>query len=167
MIRRDPSHPSPEPRPTVLRPIGAAAALLAAFAAGALVPARRPPPAEQPSAIRSQQEAKREDFAWGSLYTYYEGESYGTRDGLAAVAVIKPGMEIHPPHQHAEEEYLMVVEGSGTWHLNGRETPARTGDMQYAAPWDVHGIKNTGRTPLRFVVWKWNGKGVTPKAAPK
>ena len=120
----------------------------------------------QPSAIVPEGEAKRQDFEWGSLYTYYDRETYTTRDVLAAVAVIKPGWEIHPPHQHAEEEYLMVVEGSGTWHLNGRERPARTGDMQYAAPWDVHGIKNTGTTPLRFVVWKWNGKGVPPMAQP-
>jgi mannose-6-phosphate isomerase-like protein (cupin superfamily) len=121
----------------------------------------------QPSAILSQQEAQRQDFGWGTLYTYYERESYGTRDGLAAVAVIKPGSEIHPPHQHAEEEYLMVVEGHGTWHLNGRERAAKPGDMQYAAPWDAHGIKNTGTAPLRFVVWKWNSKGVVPLARPK
>jgi mannose-6-phosphate isomerase-like protein (cupin superfamily) len=149
----------------MLRAIGATAGitltLLTAVAATRLRPA-----AEQPSAIRAEREAKRQDFAWGSLYTYFEGETHGTRDGLAAVAVIKAGQQIHPPHTHAEEEYLMVVEGNGTWHLNGRERPARPGDMQYAAPWDVHGISNTGRAPLRFVVWKWNSRGVTPRAAP-
>jgi mannose-6-phosphate isomerase-like protein (cupin superfamily) len=133
-------------------------ALALAFTGGVLVSAPRYD--VQPSAIRAQQDAKREDFAWGTLYTYYAGESYGTKDGLAAVAVIKPGMEIHPPHEHAEEEYLMVVQGEGTWHLNGKEQPARAGDMQYAAPWDLHGVKNTGSTPLTFVVWKWNNKGV-------
>ncbi len=127
----------------------------------------RPRPAVQSSAVRSIDEAQRQDFDWGTLYTFFQNESYGTRDGLAAVAVIKPGREIHPPHQHAEEEYLMVVEGNGTWTLNGGERPARPGDMQYAAPWDVHGIRNTGRGPLRFVVWKWNSKGVTPLARPK
>lgn len=132
------------------------------FAAGIVVSSERS--SAQPSAIVSQQQAKREDSAWGSLYTYYEGESYGTKDGLTAVAVIKPGQEIHPPHEHAEEEYLMVLEGSGTWHLNGKDSPARAGDIQYSAPWDVHGIKNTGSTPLKFVVWKWNSKGV---AVPK
>jgi mannose-6-phosphate isomerase-like protein (cupin superfamily) len=121
----------------------------------------------QPSAIVSQQEARREDFEWGTLYTYYQGESHGTTEGLAAVAAIKPGQEIHPPHQHAEEEYLMVLEGGGMWSLNGRERPAKQGDMQYAAPWDVHGIRNTGSVPLRFVVWKWNSKGVAPQARPR
>ena len=151
----------------MLRPIAVTAALILALTAGAFASRQQPQGGTaQPSAIRSQQEAKRENFDWGTLYTYYEGESYGTRDGLTAVAVIKPGREIHPPHQHAEEEYLMVVEGRGTWSLNGRESPAKAGDIQYAAPWDTHGIKNTGRTPLRFVVWKWNSKGVAPTAAP-
>ena len=132
------------------------------------IPLLQPPrPAVQSSAIRSIDEAQRQDFDWGTLYTYFRDESYGTRDGLAAVAVIKPGREIHPPHQHAEEEYLMVVEGNGTWHLNGSERPAKPGDMQYAAPWDLHGITNTGREPLRFVVWKWNSKGVVPRSRPE
>ncbi len=53
----------------------------------------------------------------------------------------------------------MVTEGTGTWHLNGTEFKAVAGDMLYAAPWEIHGIKNTGDTPLVFVVWKWNNKG--------
>ena len=143
--------------------LGAAAATIAVATAAA---ARQPRPL-QPSAIVSERDAKREDFDWGTLYTYYTSETHGTRDVLAAVALIKPGREIHPPHRHAEEEYLMVLEGQGTWSMNGVERPARAGDMQYAAPWDAHGITNTGRTPLRFVVWKWNGKGVPPMVEPR
>jgi len=135
-----------------------------AFTAGAQAAKSATP---KPSLITSIESARREDFEWGSLYTYDEGETYSAADGLAAVAVIKPGMQIHPPHQHAEEEYVIVAEGTGTWSLNGKERPAKAGDLQYAAPWDMHGITNTGTTPLRFFVWKWNGKGVPPKAQPK
>jgi mannose-6-phosphate isomerase-like protein (cupin superfamily) len=118
------------------------------------------------SEVKPQQEAGHEDFDWGTLYIYYQGETYGTKDVLTGVAVIKPGMEIHPPHQHAEEEYLMVTEGQGTWHLNGKDFSAQKGDMLYAAPWDIHGIKNTGTTPLTFVVWKWNAKGLAVPTLP-
>ena len=146
---------------------GTLVALAAAAAGAATGAAAARGAADQPSAIRAQSEARRQDAAWGTLYTYYDAETRGTRDGLAAVAVIRPGQEIHPPHEHAEEEYLMVLEGEGTWHLKGRERPARAGDMQYAAPWDVHGIHNTGRAPLRFVVWKWHSKGVAPAPRPR
>ena len=111
-------------------------------------------------------EAKTENFEWGSLITYYAGDSYAATDSLTAIAVINPGMEIHPPHVHSEEEYLMVLEGEGTWSVKGREFPATSGDMLYAAPWDEHGIRNTGETPLRFVVFKWNPKPVSPMPAP-
>ena len=118
------------------------------------------------SAVLSAQEAKNERSAWGDFTTYFAGETYGTREVLTGVAIIKPGQEIHPPHQHAEEEYLMVLEGKGTWHLSGKDFPAQSGDMLYAAPWDVHGIKNTGAQPLKFVVWKWNNKGVVLPLTP-
>lgn len=149
----------------MLRPIGAIAGLILTLTAAAAFVNQGAAP--KPSSIVSEKDAKRQDFEWGTLYTYDEGENYSSRDGLAAVAVIKPGQQIHPPHQHAEEEYVIVTQGTGVWSLNGRERPAAAGDMQYAAPWDMHGIRNTGTTPLRFFVWKWNGKGVPPMAQPK
>jgi len=112
------------------------------------------------SAVVTAKSAKTESAEWGNFSTYFQGETYGTRDALTGVAVIKPGQEIHPPHQHAEEEYLMVIEGEGTWHLNGNDFAAQQGDILYAAPWDVHGLKNTGKAALKFVVWKWNNKGM-------
>ena len=112
------------------------------------------------SAVISQKSAVKQEFDWGSLITYFDKDTYGTKDVLAAVAIIKPGLEIHPPHKHAEEEYLMVTEGTGTWHLKGKDFKAQAGDMLYASPWDLHGIKNTGEKPLSFVVWKWNNKGL-------
>ena len=152
----------------MLRPIGLVATLVFGLtAATVFVDRRADSAANKTSSIVSESQAKRQVNPWGTLYTYAEGETYTTKDGLAAVAVIKPGMEIHPPHQHAEEEYVLVTEGTGVWSLNGKERPAKAGDMQYAAPWDMHGIRNTGKTPLRFVVWKWNGKGVPPTVKPK
>ncbi len=146
------------------RPLVFTAALALAWAAGATVGL---PALPLGSAIWSEADAAREDADWGTFYTYHAGETHGTVDGLAGVAVIDPGREIHPPHRHAEEELLMVVEGEGTWHLLGEERPATAGDLLYAAPWDVHGITNTGDVPLRFVVWKWSSRGVEPPADPR
>jgi mannose-6-phosphate isomerase-like protein (cupin superfamily) len=143
---------------------GVPAVCVLSFMAGLVVSSERD--AAQSSAIVPQSQAEKEEFDWGTLYTYFEGDSFGTRDALTAVAVIKPGQEIHPPHDHSDEEYLMVVSGSGMWHLNGADSPAQTGDILYAKPWDVHGIKNTGDTPLTFVVWKWQSKGVGIPARP-
>lgn len=103
---------------------------------------------------------------WGSLSSYFDKDTVGTRDSLVGRAMIKPGMEIHPPHAHAEEEYLYIVEGEGTWTIHGKSFPAKAGDFLYAAPWDYHGVKNTGSTPMTFIFLKWNGAGMTPPKNP-
>lgn len=116
--------------------------------------------------VVAQKAAKAETFAWGRMLTYYSGETWSTEDALTAVAIINPGMQIHPPHVHSEEEYLMILQGAGTWTVKGRDFPAEAGDVLYAAPWDEHGIKNSGDTPLHFVFLKWNPKPVEPRARP-
>ena len=146
-----------------LQPLSLLLGLALAFMVGAMFAGQPADPI--PSSVMSEEEALKEEFEWGTFYTYHQGETYGTQDVLTGVAVIKPGWEIHPPHQHAEEEYMIVTEGQGVWHLNGEDFEAGKGDMLYAAPWDIHGVKNTGDEPLTFWVWKWNNKGVALPAA--
>lgn len=115
------------------------------------------------SAIITESGANRIDEDWGSIYVYTDEagtETYGTKNTLSAMAVIKPGREIHPPHQHTAEEFMYLLEGTGTWNLNGKTSTAKAGDMLYAQPWDMHGITNTGTAPLKFFVVKFDSKGV-------
>lgn len=116
--------------------------------------------------VVSEESAHVETFDWGRLITYFDADTYSATESLTAVAVIDPGKQIHPPHVHSEEEYLMVLEGDGTWSVEGREFEASVGDILYAAPWDEHGIRNTGSQPLKFVVFKWNPKPVEPMPQP-
>jgi len=97
---------------------------------------------------------------WGQFRTYFRGETHGTKNVLTAVAVVEPGKAVHRSHRHAEEEYLIVVIGSGTWSLAGKEFPAKLGDILYVEPWVYHGLTNTGDGPLAFVVVRYNAKGV-------
>lgn len=115
------------------------------------------------SIIISEEGATQLNETWGDFYIYTDEakvSTYGTKNTLTGVAAIKPGMEIHPPHQHTAEEFLYVIEGTGTWSLNGVESEAKAGDMLYAKPWDLHGISNTGDKTLRFFVMKWDSKGM-------
>ncbi len=103
---------------------------------------------------------------WGEIRRYFTGETAATKDLLVAAVVVKPGMAVHKAHRHAEEEYLYIAEGTGTWSVNGKESPLKKGDVLYAEPWAFHGLTNTGDQPLTFFVVKYNGKGVTPPAHP-
>jgi mannose-6-phosphate isomerase-like protein (cupin superfamily) len=154
-----------------MRPGGRSVAwLLAGFAAGLAVPivhGQGAAKAPLTSARVTWADAPAIRADWGELRAHFEGETYGLGYALAAVAVIKPGQQNHPPHQHSDEEFLFVTEGAGRWHLDGKEFPAAKGDAIYAAPWVMHGITNTGNAPLTWVVFKWNGKGVKAPEAPK
>jgi mannose-6-phosphate isomerase-like protein (cupin superfamily) len=148
------------------------AGLLAGLAAGLALPiVRGQVPAKPAGPLRSARvtwaEAPATKADWGELRAHFEGETYGLGGALAAMAVIKPGEQNHPPHQHSDEELLFVTEGSGRWHLDGKEFSAAKGDAIYAAPWVMHGIKNTSGGPLTWVVFKWNSKGVKAPEAPK
>lgn len=116
--------------------------------------------------VVTEKTALTETFEWGTLITYYSGESRASQDTLSGIAIIKPGMEIHPPHVHAEEEYMLIMEGEGTWSILGEESPARAGDVMFAKPWDIHGITNTGSSSLTFYFIKWNPKPVEPMDKP-
>jgi mannose-6-phosphate isomerase-like protein (cupin superfamily) len=119
---------------------------------------------KQPATIESKivgwDEAQVHKADWGQMRFYMTGETSGSKGVLTAVAVIEPGKSVHKAHRHAEEEYLAVVEGTGTWSLNGKESPAKRGDVLYAAPWIYHGLTNTGDKPLVFFVVRYASKGV-------
>lgn len=118
----------------------------------------------EPKPLKSQvvnwDDAQLQQADWGQMRTYFRGETHGTKDILGAVAVVEPGKAVHRAHRHAQEEYLILVAGSGTWSLAGKEFPARRGDILYAEPWVYHGLTNTGDEQLIFVVVRYNPKGV-------
>jgi mannose-6-phosphate isomerase-like protein (cupin superfamily) len=143
------------------KPIVLVALIVAvAFTAGIAAIAAEPKQEPLKSAIVSWDDARSHQADWGEMRRYFTGETLGTKDVLTAVATVKPGKTVHRAHRHAEEEYLILAEGAGTWSLNGKESPAKRGDILYAEPWVYHGVTNTGSEPLIFVVVRFNSKGV-------
>ena len=128
-----------------------------------LSPVRAADPSPKPlkSGIVSFDDAPAHQADWGEMRRYFTGETAGTKDVLTAVAIVKPGKAVHRAHRHAQEEYLILVEGSGTWSLDGKEFPAKRGDILYTEPWVYHGLTNSSSEQLIFVVVRFNSKGVT------
>jgi len=136
--------------------LGAATLAACSFFAGTLW-AAKPEKASLESHIWSAADARTAKGSWGSISIYTEDgqPSAGTSSVLTAELTFLPGQQLQPPHQHPEEEFQYVVEGSGTWSLNGKEQPLKAGDLMYSKPMDWHGIRNSGAAPLRFFVFKW------------
>jgi endonuclease YncB( thermonuclease family)/quercetin dioxygenase-like cupin family protein len=155
---------------TTQRVVASAVLLAVGFASARLVP---PQAAAQPSTEKSlapglvrMEDAIPTRGEWGEWRRYVRGDTHGAKDMVVLAVTLKPGQAPHPPHRHAEEELMILAEGTGTWHLDGKDRPARKGDVAYAAPWAMHGLKNTGDAPLTYYMVKWSGKGVPAAAKP-
>lgn len=112
------------------------------------------------------EEAQTVEANWGQMRFYFRGETALTTNALVAAAVVEPGKAVHRSHRHAEEEYLIVVSGEGTWQIEDRQLPAKQGDILYVEPWVYHGLVNTGTRPLIFAVVRYKSKGVPSPARP-
>lgn len=124
--------------------LNALAALSASASAGKL-----PDVAVDAAAAR----LSREPF--GDLRIYFDGPTGQVSSMTAGSLLLKPGMSPHPPHQHPEEEFMVITEGSGDISVGGKTTKVGPGSMMYCAANHVHGIVNTGAAPLLFYFYKW------------
>jgi mannose-6-phosphate isomerase-like protein (cupin superfamily) len=93
------------------------------------------------------------------VFVYYNGPTDQLSGVSAGACVLDPGMSPHPIHQHPEEEFLIVGEGTGEIECDGKVTKVGAGAMMYCAGNTWHGITNTGKTPMTFYWSKWMAKG--------
>jgi len=110
------------------------------------------------SVILSESDVVEDKADWGSFFPYFTDDTHVLKPVLVGVAKLDAGQEIHPPHRHADEEYLMVTKGRGEWYLNGETKPAKEGDILFARAWDYHGVKAAPDSPLEFVVFKYSSR---------
>lgn len=78
-------------------------------------------------------------------------------------AVLPPGTSIGN-HRHGDnEELYLVLEGSGTMHIDGSDFKVESGSIVLNRRGGTHGLRNDGDGPLRlFVVEIAAGKGPVP-----
>jgi mannose-6-phosphate isomerase-like protein (cupin superfamily) len=76
---------------------------------------------------------------------------FGNRRAQAAVMVIPPGdAEGDPRNRHrGADQWLWVIEGSGSALVNGRRHRLRPGTLLLIGRGERHEVRNTGRRPLK------------------
>lgn len=111
--------------------------------------------AKLPNAVIGSDRAKVTHESFGELRVYFDGPTDQLKSMTAGSLRLNAGMEPHPPHQHPEEEIMVITEGSGDIVIEGKTTKVGPGSMMYCAAGKTHGIRNTGKTPLLFYYYKW------------
>jgi len=71
------------------------------------------------------------------------------------VTTLNPGEIAHPPHQHPEEEMIIVKEGTVEFMVNGELKRVGPGSIIFQAPNRLHNSKNVGNIPATYFAIKW------------
>ena len=75
------------------------------------------------------------------------------------VTTLNPGESPHAPHQHPEEELMIVKEGTIDVMQNGVTKRAGPGSVVFQASNEMHGFRNVGQTQATYHVIKWYSPG--------
>lgn len=79
------------------------------------------------------------------------------------ITTLMPGQTPHPPHQHPDEEVLIIREGTVETFLGNRTQRIGPGSVIFQAANQPHTIRNVGDTPATYHVIKWNSPGMLKK----
>jgi quercetin dioxygenase-like cupin family protein len=129
--------------------------ILMMLAAGGLPLAGAAEASRLPNAVVDASKAKVTHESFGDLRIFFEGPTAQLKMMTAGSLLLKPGQEPHPPHQHPEEEFMVITEGNGEFLVDGKKVHAGPGSMLYCEGNQIHGVKNTGAQPLLFYFYKW------------
>src|SRR4051812_26168465 len=79
------------------------------------------------------------------------------------MTTLDPGQTPHPPHKHADEEMILIREGTLEITINEKVQRVGPGSVVFVAPNDLHGWKNVGQTRANYFVLRW----ATAKTGPQ
>lgn len=96
----------------------------------------------------------------GSTRKFFQAPT-ATLDELEChVTTLNPGATPHAPHQHPDEELIIIKEGTVESLVNGQLQRVGPGSVIFQAANQLHSIKNVGSTPATYHVIKWNSPGM-------
>lgn len=110
---------------------------------------------EWPEAVFNLKDAKTEKHPFGELTVFFDGKTGQLKSLVTGTLLLYPGQEPHPPHQHPEEEIMIVTEGEATILVGGKKYNVTNGSVMYSESNKLHGVKNNTSKPMRFYYMKW------------
>ncbi|MBK9989334.1 MAG: cupin domain-containing protein [Verrucomicrobia bacterium] len=69
------------------------------------------------------------------------------------VTTLNSGKTPHPPHRHAQEEFIILKEGALEVFLNGKTQKVGPGSLLFFGSNDLHSVLNVGDAPATYLVF--------------
>lgn len=87
-------------------------------------------------------------------YQYWFADKEFADGRTLKMSVVGPHKSTHAPHQHPEDEFFFVLEGTAEFFLNGETKRVEPYTSLYCPSNSMHGISNVGDTVLKYLVIK-------------
>ena len=91
----------------------------------------------------------------GGLRNFFDTRTETLEQLEVHVTTLNPGITSHVPHQHPNEEMIIVKEGVVEELVNGEFKKLGPGSIIFQAPNQLHTIRNAGDTPATYFAIKW------------
>jgi quercetin dioxygenase-like cupin family protein len=91
----------------------------------------------------------------GEVRSLYKGPTATLAELELHVTTLNPGDTSHPPHQHGNEELVIIREGTVETLSGGRWVRLGPGSVIFNASNSLHGLRNVGSTPAVYHVINW------------
>ena len=101
----------------------------------------------------------------GSKRQFFQAPTSTLDEFESHVTTLNKGEAAHAPHAHADEELLIVKEGTVEALVNGDWVKLGPGSVIFQASCIDHAIRNVGETPATYHVIKWNSPGMLKQLA--
>ena len=99
----------------------------------------------------------------GSVWKFFDAPTATLNRLECHVTTLNPGEMAHPPHQHPDEELIIIKEGVVEALVNGEMKRVGSGSVIFQASNQMHSIRNVGDTPATYHVIKWISPGMSKK----
>jgi mannose-6-phosphate isomerase-like protein (cupin superfamily) len=96
-------------------------------------------------------EARKREHARGYAMPFVNAEC-GAEKLAMHVSVIQPGQAAHEPHAHDSEEIMFILEGLAEIRMGEETELAGPNTAVFCPPGVLHGIRNAGDTPIRYMI---------------
>jgi XRE family transcriptional regulator, regulator of sulfur utilization len=121
----------------------------------AIIAKKYQPPEIMPSSAFEWNNIKSTATKTGERRNFFQSATTTLEDLECHVSTLHPGVMAHAPHQHPEEELMIVKEGSVEVLVNGELKTVGPGSIVFQAANQLHSTKNVGAAPAVYYAIKW------------
>ncbi len=91
----------------------------------------------------------------GAVRQFFRAPTAALAELELHVTTLNGGQTSHAPHQHANEELVIVKEGTVEVLANGEWKTVGPGSVVFNASGELHGLRNPGPGPATYHVINW------------